>query len=133
MSRSFWRLTVRSEFSAGHALRNYNGKCESMHGHNFAVEAVVQGEKLTADTEYLVDFSVLKRLLNCVLDELDHKDLNATPPFDSINPTSENLARFIYQRLLSELSGYGVSLHCVSVSEKAAQAATYYELEDDMS
>ena len=61
MSSAFWRLTVRSEFSAAHALRHYQGKCESLHGHNFSVEAVVQGEVLTPDTELLVDFSLIKQ------------------------------------------------------------------------
>lgn len=127
MSTSFWRLTVRSDFSAAHALRNYGGKCESPHGHNFSVEAVVQGENLTPDTELLVDFSLLKRDLKSVLELLDHKDLNATPPFDRINPSSENLSRFIFQKLAPLAAGRGVKLHNVTVGEKAAQSATYYE------
>ena len=57
---AFWRLTVRDDFSAGHALRHYEGKCERMHGHNFAVELTVQGQRLTRDTEMLLDFKTLK-------------------------------------------------------------------------
>jgi 6-pyruvoyltetrahydropterin/6-carboxytetrahydropterin synthase len=128
MSRAFWRLCVRSDFSAAHALRHYRGKCENPHGHNFLVEAVVEGDSLTPDTELLVDFAVLKADLKAVLDTLDHKDLNATPPFDRINPSSENLARHIFQGLAPLVATCGVRLHSVSVGEKAAQSATYFEI-----
>ncbi len=127
MPTAFWRLTVRSEFAAGHALRHYQGKCESMHGHNFSVEAVVQGSVLTPDTEILADFSLLKKDLNTILDTLDHKDLNATPPFDRINPSSENLARHIFKELAPLVKERGVLLYSVSVGERAAQSATYFE------
>lgn len=127
MSTAFWRLTVRSEFSAGHALRHYQGKCESMHGHNFSVEAVVQGDTLAPGTEILADFSLLKKDLNTVLDTLDHKDLNTTPPFDRINPSSENLSRHIFKELAPLVKERGVILHSVTVGERAAQSATYFE------
>jgi 6-pyruvoyltetrahydropterin/6-carboxytetrahydropterin synthase len=127
MSKAFWRLTVRSEFAAAHALRHYKGKCENPHGHNFSVEAVVQGEALTSGTELLVDFSDLKTALAKVLEPLDHKDLSMTPPFDRINPTSENLARHIFQGLKPLAAGYGVSVHAVTVSERSVQSATYLE------
>ena len=125
--KSFWRLTVRSEFSAGHALRHYHGKCESPHGHNFSVEATVEGDTLTEDTEFLVDFSVLKKRLNAILDTLDHQNLNLTSPFDILNPTSENLARYIFQQFSPVTASLGVRLHSLTVGEKAAQSATYYE------
>ena len=126
MTASFWRLAVRSEFSSAHALRRYHGKCENPHGHNFSVEAVVEGNALTADTELLVDFSLLKRDLQSVLDTLDHKDLNSVPPFDRINPSSENLSRHIYQALAPAAAARGVRLYSVTVGEKASQSATYY-------
>lgn len=127
MATSLWRLAVRSEFAAAHALRHYKGKCESAHGHNFSVEAVVEGDTLTGDTELLADFSDLKSDLKAVLDTLDHKDLNATPPFDATNPTSENLARFIYKAMAAKVSGRGVRMHAVTVSERGPQSATYME------
>ncbi len=127
MPTSIWRLTVRSEFAAAHALRHYKGKCEAIHGHNFSVEAVVQGDTLTPDTELLTDFSDLKRDLAAVLDTLDHKDLNATPPFDSINPSSENLARHIYKTMAPLVAARGVRMHAVTVSERGPQSATYME------
>ena len=127
MASAFWRLTVRSEFSAAHALRHYQGKCENLHGHNFSVEAVVQGDVLTPDTELLVDFSLIKQDLKSVLDTLDHRVLNETPPFDRMNPSSENLSRHIYQGLASLAAKRGVRLHSVTVGEKSAQSATYFE------
>lgn len=125
---SLWRLTVRSEFSSSHALRHYQGKCESLHGHNFSVEATVEGGALSASVEYLVDFSYLKKALNRVLDGLDHKDLNSTPPFDVLNPTSENLARFIYQELQPLVAEHGVRVYSITVGEKSTQCATYLEI-----
>ena len=127
MSSSFWRLSVRDEFSASHALRHYQGKCENIHGHNFGVEAVIQGEKLMEGTEFLMDFSLIKKALKRVLETLDHKDLNSTPPFDRLNPSSENLSRYIFQALSPLVVPHGVKLFSVSVGEKAAQSATYFE------
>ncbi len=127
MSSSFWRLAVRDEFSAGHALRCYQGKCERLHGHNFSVEAVVEGETLLPGTEFLVDFSLLKKDLRAVLEGLDHTILNEVPPFDRINPSSENLARHIFQALIPAAVRHGVRLYSVTVGEKAAQGATYFE------
>ena len=116
MSSSFWRLSVRDEFSASHALRHYQGKCENIHGHNFGVEAVIQGEKLMEGTEFLMDFSLIKKALKRVLETLDHKDLNSTPPFDRLNPSSENLPRYIFQALSPLVVPHGVKLFSVSVS-----------------
>ena len=133
MSKKLWRLTVRDDFSAGHALRHYEGKCERMHGHNFAVELTVEGSQLAAGTEMLLDFKVLKKGLRAVLDALDHRLLNETPPFDRINPSSENLARHIWQGMQAHLAAHDdpqaqlVRLHSVTVSEKGAQSATYLE------
>lgn len=133
MARQFWRLTVRDDFSAGHALRHYQGKCERLHGHNFAVELTVEGECLTPDTELLLDFKLLKAALKDVLADLDHCLLNETPPFDRINPSSENLARHIWRSVTARLAEHPdpqarlVRTHSVSVSEKGAQSATYLE------
>ena len=126
MSRPFWRLKISSEFSASHALRHYQGKCENIHGHNFTVDIEVDGCELTKDTEFLVDFGILKKELKEVLTMLDHKDLNSTAPFDTQNPTSENIAAFICQELEGRLAVYGVVVHSVRVGEKRGQSATFY-------
>ncbi len=128
MKKKIWQLTVRSEFCAGHALRCYQGKCENLHGHNFAVEATVQGEKLHAEIEFLMDFKELKLILKEILEGLDHGILNERAPFDRINPTSENLAQYIWQKMQNKLEGSTVNMHSVTVSEKSAQSATYIEL-----
>lgn len=129
MPTSLWRLTVRDEFCAGHALRHYQGKCEALHGHNFAVEVTVQGTELTADTELLLDFTELKTHLKAVLSDLDHCVLNTTAPFDVYNPSFENLARHIYRRMSLALSDSPVRMYCVTVGEKASQSASYMEIE----
>ena len=123
--KSIWRLRVRDDFSSAHALRHYQGKCEHIHGHNFSVEVCVEGDKLTPDTEMLLDFKIIKQELKAVLALLDHKNLNETPPFDAQNPSSENLARFIHEELGTRLAPHGVRMHEVTVAEKAAQSATY--------
>ncbi|NJB68448.1 6-pyruvoyltetrahydropterin/6-carboxytetrahydropterin synthase [Desulfobaculum xiamenense] len=122
-----WRLTVRRDFAAAHQLRHYEGKCERMHGHNFNVEAQVEGDTLTPDTELLIDFKVLKTMLGEILGGLDHCHLNELPQFAEHNPSSENLARYIYHELAARLADTGVSVHSVTVSEKPAQSATYFE------
>lgn len=135
MARKLWRLTVRDEFSAGHALRHYEGKCERLHGHNFAVALTVEGECLEPDTEILLDFKLLKQLLKTALEELDHRILNDVVPFDRQNPSSENLSRHIWRQTARLLEAHpnprmrAVRLYSVSVSEKDAQTATYLELE----
>ena len=127
MARSLWRLTIRSEFCAAHALRHYQGKCERLHGHNYGVEATVEGERLLPETELLLDFTDFKQLLKNALEDLDHHFLNDVPPFDVSNPSAENLSRYIWQRLSPLLPG-GVRLHSVTVAEKDIQSATYMEL-----
>ena len=97
MPKGKWTLEVQEEFSASHQLRNYGGKCERMHGHNFGVRVVVEGEELAPDTGLLIDFKVLKTKLRDVLTVLDHRHLNEVPPFDDCNPSSENIALFIFK------------------------------------
>lgn len=124
-----YRLTIRKDFSASHQLRNYGGKCEHMHGHNFGVEVVVEGTQLDPDIDYLVDFGVLKKMTGEVLAALDHKHLNEVPPFDRCNPSSELLAKYIYGEMQSRLERAAPQVRVVevSVSEKPQQRATYFE------
>lgn len=126
--RGIWRLTVTEAFSASHCLRGYEGPCERLHGHNFGVEVVVEGERLDPKVEYLIDFKVLRGKLRALLAGLDHHHLNDVPPFDVENPSSENLARFLYRQLQAALADTAVRLVSVAVSEKEASKATYMEL-----
>ena len=124
---SYWNLTVTDHFSASHALRCFKGKCENLHGHNFGVSITVTGEKLEADAQILMDFGDLKRALKQVLESLDHQHLNKVPPFDELNPSSENLSRYIFQRLVPLVESDTVTLVSATVSEKDGQSATYFE------
>ena len=130
-SRGRYRLTVRLEFSAAHQLRHYQGKCEALHGHNFGVEVVVEGRQTDAKTGMLLDFGILKAETREVLAGLDHMHLNDLPAFAQQNPSSEHLARYIYQQLAGRLAALPQAAQArvaqVTVSEKAAQSATYLE------
>lgn len=125
-----WRLVIEDNFSAAHALRHYKGKCERVHGHNFVVTITVQGDKLQQDTQILIDFKTLKNLLKHALEQVDHCLLNEMPPFDTINPSSENLACFIWSSMSSLLANcqdaMNINLYSVSVSEKPGQSAIYF-------
>lgn len=130
MKKSLWRLTIRGDFAAAHALRHYQGKCEDLHGHNYLVEMVVEGETLTPDTELVADFSALKKELRAELASIDHKYLNELPPFDVINPSSENLARHLYGRMKERLAAMPVRMYSMTVGETPLQSATYQEVDD---
>ncbi len=93
-----FEVSVEQTFAAGHALRNYKGSCEDVHGHNFRVRVTVAGEQLDS-TGLLVDFLELKSLIDAVVAYLDHKFINDLPPFDTINPSAENLAKYFYDRV----------------------------------
>ena len=93
-----YELTVRSDFEAAHQIDGYEGKCQRLHGHNWAVEAIVRGRRLDR-LGMLIDFKVLKGALKNVLDEFDHQYLNELGAFETLNPTAENLARLIFERL----------------------------------
>ncbi len=115
-------IKVEMYFSSAHNLRGYKGKCEELHGHNWKVEAVVSKEELDK-AGMVADFKYLKSKLNKILDELDHKYLNRVPYFKKVNPTSENIAKYIYQRM----NAGNLSLKSVTVWENAACSATYEE------
>jgi 6-pyruvoyltetrahydropterin/6-carboxytetrahydropterin synthase len=118
-----YKLKVKDGFSAGHQIKGYRGKCEGIHGHNFAVEIEVQGKKLDK-LGLLIDFKLLKRYLSDVLDKMDHKLLNKVGPFQKQNPSAENIARYIFQNLSKKLPA-GVRLSEVSVWESDQSGATY--------
>lgn len=128
-----WQLAVRDSFAAAHALRNYRGKCENLHGHNFSVEVKIEGKELSSDTDLLLDFGILKHGLKDILEVLDHKMLNDLPYFTKINPSSENIARHIFKAMASWLSetpeaqAQDVRLVSVTVGESDKQCATYME------
>ncbi|MDR1745602.1 MAG: 6-carboxytetrahydropterin synthase QueD [Planctomycetota bacterium] len=116
-------LQVEDDFASAHQLRGYKGKCENLHGHNWRVRVRVRGGNLDA-LGMVMDFGDLKKRLKRGMDALDHKFLNETAPFDEINPTSENLARHLYEDMGKDLPP-GVAVHEVTVWESEKCAATY--------
>ncbi len=129
--KSIFKLKVSSHFSSSHQLRNYNGKCENLHGHNFVVEIVVKGSELDKEVEYLMDFKILKKMLNEIIEPLDHVHLNNVPPFDKINPSSENLSRYIYKEMEKKLEPYrNIEIEQVGVAENVGSWAYYMESEN---
>jgi 6-pyruvoyltetrahydropterin/6-carboxytetrahydropterin synthase len=118
-----YRLMVTGRFAAAHSLRNFKGRCEALHGHNWNVEVVVQGEKLD-QADLLMDFGELKKLMNQALDKLDHCHLNEVPPFDQVNPSSELIAKHLYERISQGLPAH-VAMHSVSAWESDDSRATY--------
>ena len=101
-----FEVTVRQTFSAAHFLRDYKGKCENLHGHNYRVEVTARGEHL-GPGGMLVDFVDLKRAARTVIDQLDHTNLNETPPFDPLNPSAENIAWHICTQIQNQLGEAG--------------------------
>ena len=103
-----FEVTIEETFAAGHALRNYRGKCENVHGHNYRCQVTLEGEQLDA-IGLLVDFVELKRVVHAVLDRMDHQWLNEFPPFDVLNPSAENMAKYIYDEVKQGLGSAGGS------------------------
>lgn len=118
-----YTLSVESDFSAAHQLREYKGKCENLHGHNWRVCLNVEGAKLNA-IGLLIDFGDLKAILGDCLRQLDHTNLNILSPFDVENPTSENLARWISETVAARLPD-AVRVAGVTVWESDKCSATY--------
>jgi 6-pyruvoyltetrahydropterin/6-carboxytetrahydropterin synthase len=98
MSPGIYTLTVRASFSAAHRLREYDGNCERLHGHNWQVEVSVASERLD-DRGIALDFRAIKAAVNDILSGLDHRYLNEVAPFDRLNPSSENVARYLFEEM----------------------------------
>ena len=118
-----FEVTVEQDFASAHALRNYKGACENVHGHNWKVQVVIAGETLD-DAGMLIDFLDVKRMMDAIVARLDHQFLNDVPPFDVKNPSAENLAEHFFEKLAEGLSG-PVRVKEVKVWETAIQSATY--------
>lgn len=118
-----YEITVKKTFSAAHTL-TIGGKSETLHGHNFTVEVTLSSERLD-DEGLVVDFRVLKGWTNEILEKLDHRFLNELTFFKDITPTSENIARFIYEEISKKIQSQSYSLHKVAVWESESAKAVY--------
>jgi 6-pyruvoyltetrahydropterin/6-carboxytetrahydropterin synthase len=119
-----FEVSVEYTFAAGHALRGYKGKCENVHGHNYKVQLTVAGEQLDA-VGMLMDFVEVKKNIKELVERLDHRFLNDVPPFDVLNPSAENLAKYFFDELDPHVKDRGLHVHAVTIWETDTTAATY--------
>lgn len=126
MPGAMFELTILSQFAAAHQLREYEGGCEDLHGHNWKIEVRVCGDELE-DNGLLIDFRQIKAATKKALDSLDHKFLNDLDAFSTINPSSENIARYIFRFLSRELNSERVRVNLVTAWESDTACASYSE------
>lgn len=119
-----YELKIISDFAAAHQLRNFRGRCENLHGHNWKIEVVMRGTQLE-ESGVLIDFGEVKHATRELLSQLDHCYLNDHPFFQDRNPSSENIARFLFEGLSSKLNSTTHWIHSVSAWESADACATY--------
>ncbi len=117
-----FKVKIEADFSSAHNLRGYKGKCEELHGHNWKVEVAAEKEGLDK-IGMVMDFGVLKKELRGILERLDHKYLNKVPYFSKVNPTSENIAKYIYDNMKRKVP----CVRSVTVWENSSSSATYEE------
>lgn len=120
-----FEVSVEQTFAAGHALRGYHGKCENVHGHNYKIRVTLAGAELDA-TGLLVDFVEVKRVMKQTIEYLDHRFINDLPPFDLLNPSAENMARYFYEEIAKGLpEGTPARVSEVKIWETDTATATY--------
>ena len=121
-----YKLTVEDTFSSAHQLRGYKGKCENLHGHNWKTVLSIQGEELD-ETGLLIDFHILKKILKEILSQLDHKNVNDVYPFTEINPSSENISKFIAKAVSIKLEEINkdILVESVTVWESESSRCTF--------
>lgn len=119
-----FEIKIQHSFPAGHHLRDYVGKCANPHGHNYRVVAVVQGEQLNT-AGLLIDFADLKKAVRSICERLDHQYLNDIPPFDTRNPTAENIAAYLYDELGAAIGAHGVRVKEIELWETDTAAVVY--------
>jgi 6-pyruvoyltetrahydropterin/6-carboxytetrahydropterin synthase len=121
-----FQVTVDENFSSGHALRGYKGKCENVHGHNYKVRVTLEGPQLDS-VGLLYDFTHLKRVIREIVGGVDHKFLNDMAPFDVINPSAENLAKYFYDETTRQMNAMpeGARVTSITIWETDTTSATY--------
>ncbi len=119
-----FEVTIIKSFSAAHLLAEIGGKCEELHGHNFKVEVTVAAKELNSNG-LLIDFRFLKQVLGEILENIDHKHLNALTSFTGINPSAENIAKYICDKMEMKVKTAGVDMIRVKIWESENAAVTY--------
>ena len=119
-----FEVSVEYTFSAGHSLRGYKGKCENVHGHNYKIQLVVGGEQLDS-TGLLMDFVEVRKAIKELVERLDHRFLNDLAPFDKLNPSAENIAKYFCDELEPQVRNRGLQVQAVTIWETDTTSATY--------
>ncbi len=118
-------IFIKTHFAGAHHLRDYPGDCEQPHGHNWKVKVTVRANELD-ELGMGIDFKILKKHVNVIIDELDHRDLNEMDAFSDVNPSSEHIAKFVFDNLQDSLQSNRYKLYSVSVMETDTSGLTYY-------
>jgi 6-pyruvoyltetrahydropterin/6-carboxytetrahydropterin synthase len=121
-----YELSIETGFASAHQLRGYKGKCEKLHGHNWKVQISVTAERLN-EIDLAIDFHELKKIANEVVSPLDHAFLNDIFPFTEKNPSSENVAKWIYESMKKKINDDNIRISAVTVWESDTASASYYE------
>ncbi|MBD3290268.1 6-carboxytetrahydropterin synthase QueD [candidate division KSB1 bacterium] len=120
-----YKISVKTDLAAAHQLVGYNGSCRRLHGHNWKIKVQIGTHQLD-EVGIGYDFRKMKQLINSIVDNYDHQFLNEIPPFDTLNPTSENLARFIYDEIKNKLPQH-IEIISVEVMESDRCSVIYTE------
>ena len=121
-----FKLIVKKEFSSAHILHGHPGNCRRMHGHNWLVEAEVQGDN-TNEIGMVIDFKDIKNNLKEIISSLDHQFLNDLEPFINENPTAENISKYIYKELSNNINTDNIKVSKIKLWETSNSAVTYTE------
>ena len=128
LDEPLYEIKIITSFAAAHNLRNFRGKCENLHGHNWKTEVVLRGRELD-ESGMLVDFGEVKRITREALSEIDHRYLNDLEFFKDNNPSSENIARYLFERLAQKLDTMRRWVYSVSAWESGDACATYLTMQ----
>ena len=121
-----YEIKIISRFAAAHQLTEYQGQCENLHGHNWKIEVYVSGREVEK-SGLLLDFKILKESVQKTLEELDHKFLNELEPFKTVSPSSENIARYVFETVSREINTESFRVTKVTAWESESACASYIE------
>jgi 6-pyruvoyltetrahydropterin/6-carboxytetrahydropterin synthase len=121
-----YEVKIITKFSSAHQLRLYDGKYENLHGHNWGATVIVEAEELDA-MGVGIDFVVLKKKVDAILSKLDYQNINEVPPFDKLNPSAENIARWLFDALNADIKTKTIRVKRVEIREMEDCGAAYYE------
>ncbi|MGK0180136.1 MAG: 6-pyruvoyltetrahydropterin/6-carboxytetrahydropterin synthase [Nitrospinales bacterium] len=119
-------VSVKTGFAAAHQLRLYDGKYENLHGHNWTAQVIIEADELDP-IGVGIDFVKLKAMVEKNLSDLDYHNINEVPPFDELNPSAENIARWLFLKLKVEVNTNSTRVKRVEICEMEGCGASYFE------